>query len=495
MEAMHKKVCANQPIFNIGPGDADAKKTVDTFKVLFTKVQMAKPYMEGIARLSSIVTPILAAAGSETEWTASFPRAAVLKMWLEADEVINAPHLPHLRSMFAAFQSSLLARLMPLSLEHLRKPWHAGVALQKPPPLPPAATPKEREQHARVELALYRRCALDDQNNAAAFLDPASAFYANSGSTDHALAFLYQKVLVPGGKIQAGGALRQEEAKDAKEHKDRLAEIAARPKPPLLMTMSDIAWQDQLKQLADEEKKQWAAKRRRGLPPGLKLPGHDAVNPLGSGRDDDPMLPVLVSLYAEAKTLITIHQEELARLSVAAPAPGPYGDVFSIGNLARYEFWPARSSSLPLLAFCARQLLAGVKISSTSNERMHSPAEKILTAIRGCLKPAKVEQLTLGYFFVRKQVAERVKQWEVETAHLNEANKEKALEDLVERLEVEMREARAAGDAEEAALGDDEVEEMQDGAGLGGDGDGGGGGGAAAAAAAAGGHGVFELDG
>jgi hypothetical protein len=60
----------------------------------------------------------------------------------------------------------------------------------------------------------------------------------------------------------------------------------------------------------------------------------------------------------------------------------PRGDV-SIGNLPRYEFWPARSSSLPLLSFCARQLLAGVKISSTSNERMHSPAEKILTAIRG----------------------------------------------------------------------------------------------------------------
>jgi hypothetical protein len=51
-------------------------------------------------------------------------------------------------------------------------------------------------------------------------------------------------------------------------------------------------------------------------------------------------------------------------------------------------------------AFCARQLLAGIKI--TSNERMHSPGEKILSAVRGCLKPANVEKLTLGYFFVRK---------------------------------------------------------------------------------------------
>ena len=93
----------------------DAKKTVDTFKVLFTNVQMTKPHMDGIARLSRIVTPILAAAGSETEWTASFPRAAVLKMWLEADEVRQV------RGMFVAFQSSLLARLMPLSLEHLSK--------------------------------------------------------------------------------------------------------------------------------------------------------------------------------------------------------------------------------------------------------------------------------------------------------------------------------------------------------------------------------------
>jgi hypothetical protein len=36
------------------------------------------------------------------------------------------------------------------------------------------------------------------------------------------------------------------------------------------------------------------------------------------------MLPVLVSLYAEAKTLIDVHNQELARLSVAAPLAGPY---------------------------------------------------------------------------------------------------------------------------------------------------------------------------
>ena len=87
-----------------------------------------------------------------------------------------------------------------------------------------------------------------------------------------------------------------------------------------------------------------------------------------------------------------------------------------------------------------------------------------------------MEQLTLGYFFVRKQAAWRATQWEVDTARLNAADKEKALEDLVVSLEVEIREARAAGDAEEAARSDDEVE-MEDGAGLGGGGGGGGGGG------------------
>ena len=86
---------------------------------------------------------------------------------------------------------------------------------------------------------------------------------------------------------------------------------------------------------------------------------------------------------------------------------------------------------MPLLAFCARQLLAGVKISSTSNERMHSPSEKILCAVRGRLLPANVEKLTLSFFYVRKEAVERTREWEEATALMSAAQKEAALEELV----------------------------------------------------------------
>jgi hypothetical protein len=229
-----------------------------------------------------------------------------------------------------------------------------------------------------------------------------------------------------------------------------------------MVTMTAEAWKNFLDGEAAAEKKAWLAKKRKGLPEGLKLPGHDELDPLGTGREDDPMLPVLVALYAEAEQLIAIHKAELARLSVAAPAPAPYGDVFTADNLARYEFWPARESSMPLLAFCARQLLAGVKISSTSNERMHSPSEKILCAVRGRLLPANVEKLTLSFFYVRKEAVERTREWEEATALMSAAQKEAALEELLEKLEVEAMEARDAaaehGDEEVLEVGEEEEE-------------------------------------
>ena len=159
-----------------------------------------------------------------------------------------------------------------------------------------------------------------------------------------------------------------------------------------------------------------------------------------------------------------LHKAELARLSAPPPQPpGPYGDVFTTGNLARYEFWPARESTMPLLAFCARQLLAGAKVSTTSNERMHSPGEKILCALRSRLKPATTEMLVLGHFFVRQDAKEKLLKWELETARMNEAQKEASLEAMLGKIEEEIREAQEFAAAElEAAkeLKEDVMEDM-----------------------------------
>ena len=41
--------------------------------------------------------------------------------------------------------------------------------------------------------------------------------------------------------------------------------------------------------------------------------------------------------------------------------------------------------------------------SALKNERAHSPAGRITEPYRACMKPAKVEQLTLVYFMIRKR--------------------------------------------------------------------------------------------
>ena len=89
----------------------------------------------------------------------------------------------------------------------------------------------------------------------------------------------------------------------------------------------------------------------------------------------------------------------------------PYGDpLASKGDPARYAFWPSKKDKWPLLFFCATQLLAGCKIATATNERMHSPAEKINSRLRGSLKPDNVERMTMAHIFLReetKKLAER----------------------------------------------------------------------------------------
>ena len=49
------------------------------------------------------------------------------------------------------------------------------------------------------------------------------------------------------------------------------------------------------------------------------------------------------------------------------------------------------------------QLLAGCKIATATNERMHSPAEKINSRLRGSLKPDNVERLTMAHIYLRDE--------------------------------------------------------------------------------------------
>jgi len=93
------------------------------------------------------------------------------------------------------------------------------------------------------------------------------------------------------------------------------------------------------------------------------------------------------------------------QLQVAFGAPlGPKVD-------ARYEFWPQRKKEWPLLLHYATQVLAGTKASSCSNERAHSVSGRICTKLRGALLPNSIEQLTLAYYYITREVIAVLKQW------------------------------------------------------------------------------------
>jgi hypothetical protein len=78
---------------------------------------------------------------------------------------------------------------------------------------------------------------------------------------------------------------------------------------------------------------------------------------------------------------------------------------------ARYAFWPSKKDDWPLLYFCAEIILAGCKLATAANERMHSPATRINSRLRARMKPDSVERLTMAYFYLRKaanELAEKV---------------------------------------------------------------------------------------
>lgn len=120
----------------------------------------------------------------------------------------------------------------------------------------------------------------------------------------------------------------------------------------------------------------------------------------GSGMDDDPFVPVLNLFWKETEAFHSeVHQAQHRNAGLR-----PYGDPLAPkGDSKRYTFWVANKQRWPLLFVCAQQLLGGCKVATATNERMHSPAEKINSKLRGALKPDKVERLTMAHIYLREE--------------------------------------------------------------------------------------------
>ena len=76
---------------------------------------------------------------------------------------------------------------------------------------------------------------------------------------------------------------------------------------------------------------------------------------------------------------------------------------------ACYEYWPANEERMPILSWCAQQLLAGDTGATCFSERMHSPVGRVCNKFRASSKPDKISNLTLAYLLEREAIKEDVR--------------------------------------------------------------------------------------
>jgi len=118
---------------------------------------------------------------------------------------------------------------------------------------------------------------------------------------------------------------------------------------------------------------------------------------------------LLAQLQIEMGALKVLVKAEAARK--LAKAPSIYGDPFDSNNEARYRFWPKAKETMPLLFYAAWFILASIPAASTENERMHSVAGRICSKYRACMKPSQTERLTLGYYYIRDTVTQKMAEY------------------------------------------------------------------------------------
>ena len=242
-------------------------------------------------------------------------------------------------------------------------------------------------------------------------------------------AYLYKRVLVPSATLKVAPVVAALPAapESLADLKLKLAAIDALPK--LFPETPDAYWAEHT---TSEKKKLRDGWKNRDVVRAFDEGEEDAFD--GDGGQRDPFGPLLDALRLELadyrdflKGQTDLYLQNSAEWGKAFPAP--YGTPLGKKVNARYEFWPLRKKQWPILYFCATQVLAGSKGTSTSNERMHAVAGRIFSKLRGSLQPCNLEKLTLAYYYIRKEVERLLSKW----VEQDETNLD--LEDLCNVLE------------------------------------------------------------
>jgi hypothetical protein len=205
-----------------------------------------------------------------------------------------------------------------------------------------------------------------------------STFLKYGGNLDHAVSYMYLELLKKRAKRVSGFVAPDKVAANKKALDAKIALIRATPNDSEWVTAERHA------ELLEE---QVAAERVRFTARG------DAV---AAEVEEDPHGAILAQLEIE-KAILKKIMEDLAAADKRGEAP-KYGKPLESGNKARYRFWPLHKAQMPLFFEVAWVLLC-IPATSTNNERGHSVSGRICDKLRGALKPATVERLTLSWYF------------------------------------------------------------------------------------------------
>ena len=372
--------------------------------------------------LAKPVEMCIAAAGSDSAYTSSILYDVFDELW-EKGTRLRA--IPATRNIGIRWQSSLLERIATVALAGAY--YEGGVHVQ------PSFL---RDGFPAAELE--RKLTCDSRVFTAMMLDPACSADALSRAPDEWIddvcSYLYDNVVRPSATLVGDApapppAVPASKALMAAEIKS----ITSEEKPRL---MGEKAW-------AEDQKERIAAVKERYKSKDDGMDGDDVV----IGGVADPFMPLHDALKRELrqhKEFLQARQAERkaykppaaavvaaggAGAAAAAGAGGPpppptapkpstppwralFGHPLSEGPPARYEFWPSKQATMPLLYFCAEEVLAGDRAATTFNERLHTPAQRIASKLRAGLKPLSVEQLTLAHYYLREEAKKTLAEME-----------------------------------------------------------------------------------
>ena len=415
--SMYNDVVGGKTVFNGSAAVKECAATANQYKDLWGRVMGEMPSLELLARVQPAYDTVITALGSDSAYTSSILYDAFEHVWGDlqrerktAQAAWDAAHAAalvvgddvdkavapskKLLDIVLVLENALLKRVCTdHQLQRFQEHYHTA---------PSWTVPGIERERKLLSDSFYFCCML---------LDPACAILALSRCPpewkDDFIAFLYRYVIFP-------AAQRDEQPEDApvdagndnkKKLKDEVARIKAIPVPA---GYDPAVWVESVvkKMIA-------AAKAKYGAPVDDGVPG------------GDPFMPLLNQLRKEVDEYEVYLSDEAVKRAMD-PTYAPYGNPLAEGPDARYEFWPTRKGTQPLLFFCAAQLLAACGGSSCNQERVHSAAGYIYCKLRASLRPARVEMLTLARHWLRNKAAEEARGRDLEEVQLQELREREA---------------------------------------------------------------------